>query len=135
MSAVVPLNERYNRNVLFTCLGSPGKPVIDSSGPLLLQPGDRVMLCSDGLWGSLTDPEITEVMAAQPVSEAVPDLVERALRVAGARSDNVTVLGVEWESEEPERHLGRGFNANPRRRRLRLDHSGHPGGRKWQQPR
>jgi PPM family protein phosphatase len=102
MAAVVPIHERYNRNVLFTCLGSPGKPVIDSAGPLLMQPGDRVMLCSDGLWGSVEDAEISEVMASLPVSESVPELVERALRVAGARSDNVTVLGVEWESAEPE---------------------------------
>jgi PPM family protein phosphatase len=48
------------------------------------------------------DAEISEVIAALPVSESVPELVERALRVAGARSDNVTVLGVEWESAEPE---------------------------------
>ena len=35
MSQVVPMGDRYNRNVLFTCLGSPGKPVVDTVGPLL----------------------------------------------------------------------------------------------------
>jgi hypothetical protein len=29
--------DRYNRNVLFTCLGSPGKPVVDTAGPLLME--------------------------------------------------------------------------------------------------
>jgi serine/threonine protein phosphatase PrpC len=100
LSQVVPMGDRFNRNVLFTCLGSPTKPVIDTAGPLVLQPGDRVMLCSDGLWGSLGDAEITEVLAAAPISDAVPELVERALRVAGDKSDNVTVLAVEWESAE-----------------------------------
>jgi len=100
LSQVVPIAERFNRNVLFTCLGSPGKPVVDTAGPLLLQPGDRVLLCSDGLWGSLSDPEITEQLAARPISDAVPELVERALRKAGSKSDNVTVLAVEWESAE-----------------------------------
>jgi serine/threonine protein phosphatase PrpC len=100
LSQVVPMGDRFNRNVLFTCLGSPGKPVIDTAGPLLMQPGDRVMLCSDGLWGSLGDPEITEQLAASPISDAVPELVERALRTAGEKSDNVTVLAVEWESAE-----------------------------------
>ena len=38
LSQVVPVGERFNRNVLFTCLGSPGKPVVDTAGPLLLQP-------------------------------------------------------------------------------------------------
>jgi len=100
LSLVVPIGSRVNRNVLFTCLGSPGKPVIDTAGPLLVHPGDRLMLCSDGLWGPLPDTLITEIMATQPVAQAVPDLVERALREAGEKSDNVTVLGVEWESEE-----------------------------------
>ena len=100
LAQVVPLAERMNRNVLFTCLGSPGRPVIDAAGPLRLQPGDRIMLCSDGLWGTLPDLEISDVLARMPISDAVPELVERALRVAGERSDNVTVIAVEWEAAE-----------------------------------
>jgi serine/threonine protein phosphatase PrpC len=89
-----------NRNVLFTCLGSPGKPVVDTAGPLLLQPGDRVLLCSDGLWGSVDDAEITAVLSRLPITQSVPELVERALRHAGDKSDNVTVLAVEFEAAE-----------------------------------
>ncbi len=100
LSQVVPIGDRVNRNVLFTCLGSPGKPVVDTAGPLLVHAGDRVMLCSDGLWGSLDDPVITDVLAKQAISDAVPELVERALRKAGEKSDNVTVLAVEWEAAE-----------------------------------
>ncbi len=100
LSHVVPIGDRVNRNVLFTCLGSPGKPVIDTAGPLLVHPGDRVMLCSDGLWGSLSDQVITEIMVRNGISDAVPELVERALREAGEKSDNVTVLAVEWEAAE-----------------------------------
>jgi serine/threonine protein phosphatase PrpC len=100
LSQVVPVGERFNRNVLFTCLGSPGKPVVDTAGPLLLQPHDRVLLCSDGLWGSVSDAVITEHLASRPISDAVPDLVELALRNGGAKSDNVTVLTAEWEAAE-----------------------------------
>jgi len=100
MSHVVPMPERFNRNVLFTCLGSPGKPVVDTVGPLLLQSGDRILLCSDGLWGSVSDAVITEQLANHPISEAVPELVEQALRNGGAKSDNVSVLAMEWESAE-----------------------------------
>jgi serine/threonine protein phosphatase PrpC len=100
LSQVVPVGERFNRNVLFTCLGSPGKPVVDTAGPLLLQPHDRVLLCSDGLWGSVTDAVITEHLASRAISDAVPDLVELALRNGGAKSDNVTVLTAEWEAAE-----------------------------------
>ena len=100
LAQVVPLPERVNRNVLFTCLGSPGRPVVDTAGPLLVKPGDKLMLCSDGLWGSVTDPIITDILATRPISDAVPELVERALRTAGDKSDNVTVLAVEWEAAE-----------------------------------
>jgi PPM family protein phosphatase len=58
------------------------------------------MLCSDGLWGALSDDTIIEILNSRSVSEAVPELVERALRTAGERSDNVTVLAVEWESAD-----------------------------------
>jgi len=100
LAHVVPVGERFNRNVLFTCLGSPGKPVVDTAGPLLLQPHDRVLLCSDGLWGSVSDAVITEHLSARPISDAVPELVELALRNGGAKSDNVTVLTAEWEAAE-----------------------------------
>jgi PPM family protein phosphatase len=103
LSQVVPVQERFNRNVLFTCLGSPGKPVVDTVGPLVLQAGDRLLLCSDGLWGTVSDQIIVETMARLPIAESVPELVERALREGGAKSDNVTVLAFEFEgAEDPE---------------------------------
>lgn len=91
---------RQNRNILFTCLGSPTRPVYDITGPLPLQQGDKILLCSDGLWGSVPDDEIVGRLSAHPVSLAVPDLVELALRNGGARSDNVTVLALEWETPD-----------------------------------
>jgi serine/threonine protein phosphatase PrpC len=100
MSQVVPMGDRFNRNVLFTCLGSPSKPVVDTVGPLILHKGDRLLLCSDGLWGTVTDAEITEQLAKNTIADAVPELVEQALRNGGAKSDNVSVLAVEWESAE-----------------------------------
>ncbi len=100
LSQVVPMGDRVNRNVLFTCLGSPGKPVIDTSGPLLMKPGDRLLLCSDGLWGMVPDATITAMLSRDAISVAVPELVDLALRTGGERCDNVTVLAVEWEAAE-----------------------------------
>lgn len=100
LSQVVPIDARFNRSVLFTCLGSPGKPVIDTTGPMVMQPGDRVVLCSDGLWSTVPDEEIVHAMSAAAISDAVPELVEQALRRGGHRGDNVTVLAVDWEAAE-----------------------------------
>ena len=87
-----------NRNVLFTCLGSPTKPLFDTAGPVPLQEGDRLLLCSDGLWSQLDDAAIARQITRQAVSHAVPDLVEDALRRGGDASDNVTVVAMEWET-------------------------------------
>ena len=100
LSQVVPIGERFNRNVLFTCLGSPGKPVVDVVGPLVMQTGDRILLCSDGLWGTVADAVIADQLASKSISDAVPELVEQALRNGGPKSDNVTILAVEWEAAE-----------------------------------
>jgi PPM family protein phosphatase len=99
-SAGVVRMDRINRNILFTCLGSPTKPVFDITGPVTLQQGDKILLCSDGLWGSLEDIDIVRHLSTQSVSEAVPDLVEAALRRGGEQSDNVTVIALEWETPD-----------------------------------
>ncbi len=96
-SAVAGLG-RVNRNVLFTCLGSPTKPLFDVAGPVLLEQGDRLLLCSDGLWGTLDDDTIAQELDNHAVAQAVPKLVEDALRKAGDSSDNVTVVAMEWET-------------------------------------
>ena len=92
--------DNINRNILFTCLGSPAKPVFDISGPLQLVQGDRVMLCSDGLWGTVKDHEIAYELSRRTLDQAVPDLVEMALKRGGPRCDNVTVLAMEWETPD-----------------------------------
>jgi serine/threonine protein phosphatase PrpC len=89
-----------NRNILMTCLGSYAKPLYDVGGPVNLAPGDRILLCSDGLWGSLDESRIVELTSDANVADAVPSLVEEALRTAGAKSDNVTVIAMEWQSED-----------------------------------
>lgn len=87
-----------NRNILFTCLGSPVAPLFDVSDPIYLHEGDRVMLCSDGLWSELGDAQIAEQLAQGAVQESVPLLVDEALRRGGAHGDNVTVLALDWET-------------------------------------
>jgi serine/threonine protein phosphatase PrpC len=97
---VMKSGEKVNRNILFTCLGSPSSPVFDITGPVGLQQSDKILLCSDGLWSSLTDLEIAYDLGHKNVSQAVPDLVDKALAKAGEGSDNVTVIALEWETPD-----------------------------------
>jgi PPM family protein phosphatase len=92
--------ENGNRNILYTCLGSPVKPVFDVGNPVPLQQGDKLLLCSDGLWGSLEEADIVFHLGQKPVAIATRDLVDRALFRAGAHSDNVTVVAMEWETPD-----------------------------------
>ncbi len=58
-----------------------------------IQPGDRFMLCSDGLYKELRDPEIAVTLTSrEPVAQ---ELVRQAV-AKGAR-DNVTVIDVRME--------------------------------------
>ncbi len=92
--------EPVNRNLLLTCLGSPTVPMLDLAPTLVLQRGDRLMLCSDGLWGVLTDAQIVRTLAIERVADAVPELAEMALRKGGPYSDNVTLMALEWETPD-----------------------------------
>lgn len=93
-------SEPVSRNILFTCLGSPSRPTLEIGGPFALQQGDKLMLCSDGLWGSLSDAQIVQLLSTENVSQAVPMLVESALLAGGEHGDNVTALAMEWETPD-----------------------------------
>lgn len=91
------------RNQIYRSLGE--KPVVEVDGftvPLL--PGDRLLLCSDGLWDMVRDPDIQRVIAA-PVNPAQTgkDLIKAALE--GGGEDNVSVIVI-YIAEATPGHTG-----------------------------
>ncbi len=91
------LGKEVNRNMLVTCLGAPAEPIYDISPTVDLQIGDKFLLCTDGLWGSLNEDNITQTLAASSISVSVPQLIDLALKLGGVYSDNVTAVGMEWQ--------------------------------------
>ena len=82
--------EHPHRNVLTKALGMPG-PVLPDLRELTLQPRDRILLCSDGLTGPLSDQEILCSILQSPRPEAACDqLVGSAIQKGG--QDNMTAL-------------------------------------------
>jgi protein phosphatase len=77
------------RNEILRSIGAGPNPQIDvhSIGGA---PGDRLLLCTDGLCGVVPDAEIANVLGGQPPQEAVRTLVRRANDAGGP--DNVTVV-------------------------------------------
>ncbi len=58
-----------------------------------LQPGDRILLCTDGLWSMVDETVISEILAAAATPEAA---VERLIDLANAAGgeDNITGIAV-----------------------------------------
>lgn len=91
------LAQMSNRNVLFTCLGAPMKPIYEVSTTMSLAHGDRLLLCSDGLWGHFLDTEIEKIVTSDLITQSVPCLIDLALKRGGRGGDNVSAIGIEWD--------------------------------------
>lgn len=90
------------RNVITRAVGTGTRADADF-WLLRVRPGERLLLCTDGLVGELEDAEIAEVLAAVPdPAEAARALVARA--VMGVANDNVTALVVDPDDD----HAGTG---------------------------
>jgi serine/threonine protein phosphatase PrpC len=88
------------RNKVLSCLGSPFQPLIEFGGPVELAPGDRFLLCSDGVWSAFAETTLCNRVGSGTVSAVVPALVEEAVRVSGRMADNATALLMSWEDQE-----------------------------------
>jgi protein phosphatase len=75
------------------------EPGLDS-GLEPLASGDRLLICSDGLWGAVDDASMADVLRNTPDPQAASvALMERA--VARGSTDNITVLVVRVDGTEP----------------------------------
>jgi len=84
-----------HRSVITRALGSDGDADPDIF-EVPVQAGDRVLLCSDGLTGMVTDLEIAEILRRDEDPRSVAGLLVQAALTAGGE-DNVTVVVVDIE--------------------------------------
>ncbi len=98
------INEREarthpRRNVLQRALGAGHQFIEPQVGAVDLKPGDKFLLCSDGLTEGLFDSQLVEILReAVPVDAASGDVAQRLIRAAigGATRDNITALVVDY---------------------------------------
>lgn len=90
-------NTHPDRNKLYSCLGASTPPKVELSRQASLEPGDVLLLCSDGLWGILPDTEIVHQLSTHTIVQAVPDMIGMATAIAGSRGDNTTALAIQWQ--------------------------------------
>lgn len=86
------------RHILTSAVGA-GDSIRVQQRTIRLEPGDRLILCTDGLHGLVPCERLEQLAASGPISSAVPALVEAANEAGGP--DNITVVMLEWQRDEP----------------------------------
>ncbi len=87
------LHSHPQRNVITRALGAGDMWDADFTTSAV-RAGQRLMICSDGLSGELTDPEIARILGAgRNAQDTVDWLIHQSLRAGGR--DNVTVVVVD----------------------------------------
>ena len=92
----VPVEQRSSRNVITRALGVFPNVVVDSL-VFDLQVDDRVIICTDGLYGYVDESEL----AAEVVGGGVEEVVDRLIGLANQRGgrDNISVVVFQAEAE------------------------------------
>ena len=85
-------SEHPQKNLITRALGAEDEVQVDTA-VLPVEPGDRILLCSDGLTDMVPEAKIGELLAAPEPEAAARTLVKAALDAGGA--DNVTVVVVD----------------------------------------
>lgn len=82
-------------NIITRCLGGKSQDMADIDGPLSYYKGDRFMLCTDGIWGMLPEPELIKLVAKTPSLSGATDAAVIAIdekgRNDGNHHDNLTI--------------------------------------------
>jgi PPM family protein phosphatase len=89
------LRSHPRRNVLTMSISTKREKVEPVFQRVDWQPGDWVVLCSDGLWGSVVDSQIQMIVTELPPKAAAQKLVDLANTNQGP--DNISVIVARWQ--------------------------------------
>lgn len=88
------------QGTLTSHLGPAEVPLVDRNAePLRLEPGDRVLVCSDGLYRAVAPDEMLRLLGVPDPQQAADALVQAALAAQAPDQDNVTALVLACDAE------------------------------------
>jgi PPM family protein phosphatase len=87
------------RNFVECCLGGDVPlPDMSVTARNKLEPGDMLLLCTDGLWSGVEDRDVADASRddGAPLEQIVRTLAERAIAANAPHSDNTSVTAMRW---------------------------------------
>jgi len=85
------------KSYLLRSLGGNGDPRISLGEETPLQPGDSILLCSDGLWEGMPTKEIGRYLATPKLEIGIEEMLYTTEKRMGESCDNVTIACLRWE--------------------------------------
>lgn len=102
LMTVEEAEKETEKHALYSFLGMEELPdICRNNAPVHLKDGDKILLCSDGMYNALDDFEICGCLT-YPAQEAADMLLQAVLSKQIPNQDNVTVMIMEYNSEETE---------------------------------
>ena len=84
----------HQKNVLYKAIGQ-GEGLEADVNMYRLSPGTKILLCSDGLWGYVEEPQLLAIIRQAPSLKMACDRMVNAANEAGG-PDNITAVLVEY---------------------------------------
>ncbi|MFP5409463.1 MAG: PP2C family protein-serine/threonine phosphatase [Gammaproteobacteria bacterium] len=84
------------RNRVSNCLGGYVPPQVECNAPLPLHDADTMLLCTDGIWGMVSIPEVSALLHAYTLEDAVRHLMDHAEFRGGEHGDNLSLVAMTW---------------------------------------
>jgi PPM family protein phosphatase len=85
------------KNKIYNCVGGETPPKIDLAPRLELHEGDTVLLCTDGVWGVISDQQIKDILQKNTnITDATVDLMNCAEFASDENGDNMSAIGLQW---------------------------------------
>lgn len=88
------------RHKVYSCLGGDVPPKIDLSDRHELVEGDTILLCTDGVWGAVTDEQIKRILNSTSITEGITTLLDQAENASQEQGDNMSAIGLQWGDKQ-----------------------------------
>ncbi|MDP3088466.1 MAG: protein phosphatase 2C domain-containing protein [Methylotenera sp.] len=94
------MSEHPYRHKVYSCLGGDTPPKIDLSDRCELAEGDTILLCTDGVWGAVSDEQMKRSLNSPSINDGVTALLNQAESVSQEQGDNMSAIGLQWGDKQ-----------------------------------